>query len=588
MKKPFVVSLVFVMLTTICAWGATDKYRLIIRDDPATTATVGFNLISGGTAILHWDTVDHGTNAVAYANTTSPQRIVQHKGMNNHFVRLTGLQPGQEYFFVVVDSNSTSSRYWFKTAPNTASERLSFVAGGDSRNNQTQRRNANLVVRALRPHAVLFGGDMTNGNTDGEWQTWLDDWQLTTGTDGRMIPIVAARGNHESADADIHNLFDTPTASVYYAITFGGNLIRTYTLNTESTIGGTQTTWLSNDLTTHASVVWKVAQYHKPIRPHVASKSEGSNQYTNWAPLFMQHQVKLVVECDAHTVKSTFPIIPFTGPGGQEGFIRDDSLGTTYVGEGCWGAPLRANDDDKSWTRASGSFNQVKWIFVDRCNIEVRTVRTDNATTFGTVGDTNVFIAPANLDLWNPASGEVVYINHPAAPTVAITSPSDGLAYQSVQQISITAHAHHSAGVNQVNFYYNDTLIGSDASAPYSVNWTPPHSGSFNLVAEAVGSSCSSLSPPNQVSFTWPNGIANYRSGKCKIYPNPADRVVFVGSTERILRVDVYALQGQLVARSSVKGKYRHAIDVQGVPRGVYLVKVTTQEEEYFEKIVLR
>jgi hypothetical protein len=35
-----------------------------------------------------------------------------------------------------------------------------------------------------------------------------------------------------------------------------------------------------------------------------------------------------------------------------------------YIGEGSWGASPRANDDDKSWTLTSGSFNQVKWIHV--------------------------------------------------------------------------------------------------------------------------------------------------------------------------------------------------------------------------------
>ena len=65
------------------------------------------------------------------------------------------------------------------------------------------------------------------------------------------------------------------------------------------------------------------------------------------------------MESDAHLVKSTWPIRPSTDADNEEGFIRDDKNGTVYVGEGCWGAPLRGADDNKSWTRDSDSFNIV-------------------------------------------------------------------------------------------------------------------------------------------------------------------------------------------------------------------------------------
>lgn len=319
--------------------------------------------------------------------------------MNNNFTRLSSLQPNTAYYFVIRDSEGTSSRYWFKTAPDVNSERLSFIAGGDSRNNRTPRQNANKLVAKLRPHGVFFGGDMTSSGTDSEWQNWMEDWQLTIGTDGRMIPIVAARGNHESSNGMIVNLFDVPDPNVYYAITFGNNLIRTYTLNSEISISGSQTSWLSSDLSANVGTIWKMVQYHKPMRPHVSSKSEGTNQYNNWAQLFKDNGVRVVVECDAHTVKTTWPVVPSAKGGSDEGFIRDDAEGTVYVGEGCWGAPLRSNNDNKNWTRNSGMFNQFKWIFVDASKIEIRTIKVDNADQVGTVNDNNIFAAPPNLDI---------------------------------------------------------------------------------------------------------------------------------------------------------------------------------------------
>ncbi|MEH0154203.1 Ig-like domain-containing protein [Limibacter armeniacum] len=477
------------LLVTFSAQANTDKYRLILRDDPATTATIGWNQISGSSPVVYYGTTDQGTNWSAYPMSKSVDRSVSDRGMSNHFARLTGLQPNTAYYFVIKDSEGTSQRFWFKTAPNSSDARFSFIAGGDSRNNRTPRQNANRLVAKLRPHAVLFGGDMTDSGTNTQWQNWFDDWQLTTGTDGRMIQIVATRGNHEGNNSILVNLFDVPSSEVYYALTFGGNLIRTYTLNTEISISGNQTTWLQNDLQANNNVVWKMAQYHKPMRPHVSGKSEGNNQYNYWAQLFYDYKVKMVVECDAHTVKTTWPVRPSTGSGSDEGFIRDDETGSVYVGEGCWGAPLRTNDDSKNWTRNTGVFNQFKWIFVDKARIEARTIRVDNATSVGQVSDNDIFTAPVNLDIWNPSNGAVVTIENDnvSVPEVSLTAPIDGAYYDTPQAITLSANASDTDGsISKVEFVVNGQVIATDTSAPYAVSYSIPADGVYSVTAKAT------------------------------------------------------------------------------------------------------
>ena len=128
--------------------------------------------------------------------------------------------------------------------------------------------------------------------------------------------------------------------------------------------------------------------------------------------MFFKYQVQLVVESDAHVVKTTYPIKPSRAAGSHEGFIQDDELGTVYIGEGCWGAPLRNADDPKPWTRASGSFNQFKWIFVDREKIEIRTIQTDGADAIDSVDPFNIFIPPLGLKIWEPPTGPVITIEN--------------------------------------------------------------------------------------------------------------------------------------------------------------------------------
>tara|TARA_B100000809_G_scaffold130660_1_gene128496 strand:+ start:29513 stop:30745 length:1233 start_codon:yes stop_codon:yes gene_type:complete len=401
--------LLIILLSISSLQAKTDKYRLTLRSNPSSSIVVCWNQISGNSATVYYGTKDYGTDFSKYKfNHTADRKIVHHK-MNNHFARLEDLKADTAYYFVIKDNEGTSKRFWFKTAP-SKNKKLSFIAGGDSRNNQIPRQQANILVSKLKPHAVLFGGDMTSGDNARQWKVWMDDWQLTISEDGRMYPVIAARGNHERSNNSIYHLFDTPSKEIYYAITFGENLIRTYTLNSEISIEGKQTEWLKKNLKEHSNTIWKSAQYHKPIRPHVSRKKEGNKQYSNWASLFYEYEVRLVVECDAHTVKTTWPIKPSLAEGSEEGFIREDKKGTVYVGEGCWGAPLRPNDDNKTWTRASGKFNQVKWIFVSPEKIECRTILVENSKFLKEVSNKNSFKAPENLKIWTPENGAVVEI----------------------------------------------------------------------------------------------------------------------------------------------------------------------------------
>jgi hypothetical protein len=409
--KTKIVLTYMLLLSAFAAFSNNDKYRLILVDDPSSTITIGWNQLSGTSPTVYYDTVDHGTNHTLYSFSKTVDRTITHKAMNNSFARLTGLLPNTNYYFVINDSQGTSNRFWFRTAPDDNS-RLSFIAGGDSRNNLIPRQNANLLVSKLKPHAVFFGGDMTDSNSSAEWLQWFDDWQLTTANDGRMFPIVPARGNHENNSSTIYNLFDTPNVNSYYAMTFGNDLIRTYTLNSEISVLGNQLTWLQNDLAASSGLTWKMAQYHKPMRPHAAWKTENNNQYDAWAQLFYDQDVRLVVDCDSHMAKTTWPVKPSSEAGNDEGFVIDQTNGTVYTGEGCWGAPLRPNDDDKSWTRNSGSFNQFKLIFVEPSKIELRTIDVSNAGSVGSVSNTDPFTLPGDLIVFSPSTGAVVTISN--------------------------------------------------------------------------------------------------------------------------------------------------------------------------------
>lgn len=68
------------------------------------------------------------------------------------------------------------------------------------------------------------------------------------------------------------------------------------------------------------------------------------------------------------------------------------------------------------------------------------------------------------------ATGTYVVFSDAVAPVVSVTSPSAGAVLKR-GRVSLAASATDSDGVARVEFYANGQLVGTDAGAPYSVNW---------------------------------------------------------------------------------------------------------------------
>lgn len=76
-------------------------------------------------------------------------------------------------------------------------------------------------------------------------------------------------------------------------------------------------------------------------------------------------------------------------------------------------------------------------------------------------------------------------------PSVSLTLPVAGSSHGVGSTVNLTANATDNKGVARVEFYRNGTLIGTDTTSPYSVNWntTGLTVGNFNLSARAYDTS---------------------------------------------------------------------------------------------------
>jgi len=357
-------------------FASSGKYRLVWNTDPTTSITLAWDQLQKSEVEVYFGTKDRGRKYWKYKQNVAPTESNNKYEMDTRFALLNKLKAGTNYYFVVKDKFGVSKRFWFKTAPSEPSS-FSFIAGGDTKSQGLPLeagRASNRMVGKLRPLFVMFNGDFTSGSgvDDANWHQWLNDWQQMTSTsDGRMIPILPVHGNHENGDqGNLNYIFNSPyhendSSSIYYSVSIGGNQLHLMALNSEIETGGAQKTWIENDLKENSDYTYKIAGFHKPFRPHTTRKRENDKLYNQWVWIFNKYGLDVAIDADSHMHKITFPVRPDTvSTDADMGFIRDDENGTMYIGEGSWGASPRANDDDKSWTLTSGSFNQVKWIHV--------------------------------------------------------------------------------------------------------------------------------------------------------------------------------------------------------------------------------
>lgn len=565
--------------------ASTRRFRCMFTADPATTMTIGFDQYNSsgndeGTPTLYFDTSPHGSDESQYAFSHAVDRTVNHKGMENNFVRLTGLSPETRYYFMVKDNEGASSVYFFETLSDNPSKRLSIIAGGDSRDipildDDIGRQNANKLVAKLRADFILFGGDMTFSDDithpfdANEWPEWMDDWQLTFSTDGRITPIIPARGNHELSNNSIYHFFDVPNSDIYYSLEIGGGLLQTLTLNTEISRLGDQLTWLENSLSSTCAT-WKLVQYHRPTRPHDSDKDEQNDQADAWSPLFEEYGVQLVIESDAHLCKYTYPILRSNDAGNTEGFVRDDENGVLYIGEGGWGAELREVDDAKDWTMASATFNQFKWLFIDENSIETRTINTDNAddVTPKTDADSK-FSMPNNIDVWNPNLTDVTGITTYDNGVLSLNNPTTvsldlGMDYDILEGTMTTIDA--GTGFSSYDWSTGATTSSIDVGNP----------GTYSVTITEKG--CTLTDEITIQTFTTSIQGLDEEKYQFSVSPNPAKGFIsaLIVSTENTdMTLKLMSSDGKLLKERNIRlsnGDNRQDFNLEQMGNGIYFL----------------
>ncbi len=330
------------------------QWRLVWSEHPATRAVLCWNTVEAGSK--HELKFRRRGAGSFETNATTSDQYGDGK-LHWHRSELSGLRPDTEYEVQMVSDGRESPLMFFTTAPSD-DRPFTLLFGGDSRSSSEHRRAVNQMVAGLVEQsraneepaddilALVHGGDyIADGSDLSQWSQWMSDHELTVSDEGRLLPIIPARGNHDRGDL-FNCVFGFPEDDRNQYVTTIADQLTLITLNTNESTAGDQARWLEDQLEkARPGTRWLLAQYHRPA--YAAVKSPGS-ALRDWVPLFEKFNVDLVCEADGHCIKRTLPI--------RDG--RHDPTGIVYVGEGGLGVGQRTPKSDRWFVQPPGMVDQ--------------------------------------------------------------------------------------------------------------------------------------------------------------------------------------------------------------------------------------
>ncbi len=352
--------LALALLAVDVAHGEPLHTYLTYSGAPETSIDINIILPKEAESVDVYYDIEARTEPAAYAHHVKAEYVQTPMELSDrrmvYVAALKDLTPGTVYHFMTSDETGGPSKpRKFRTLPGGVAP-FRFVNGGDM---GVDGAVVPLLTLAGKqdPDFALIGGDIAyeNGLIGGfaTWDTWLTNWDtLMVTTDGRMIPIITAIGNHETnrySTEDLAlrapgyiSLFGRQGADIYYSRKIGDQFV-VFLLDSGHLRphAGAQTEWLAAELTAHKDVKYKFAAYHVPLYPaHRPYDGEGSALgRVHWGPLFDQFGLTVGLEHHDHVMKRTKPI--------RNGQAAEQ--GTVYVGDGCFGREPRTIDPQLRW-----------------------------------------------------------------------------------------------------------------------------------------------------------------------------------------------------------------------------------------------
>jgi hypothetical protein len=486
---------------------------------PSVTRGPYLQLGTPGSVVVRWRTDVATDSRVQFG--ADPQSLVNAVtdpvSTTEHAVTLNGLAASTRYYYSVGSSAAVQAggdaSHTFMTSPLSGSSRPTriWVLGdaGTKDANQAAVRDAyyNFTGTRATDLWLMLGDNAYENGTDSEYQAAVFNMYPATLRSSVLWPTI---GNHDTAsssnppaDLPYFEMFTLPTAGQagglasgtekYYSFDFGNiHFVCLDSMSSSRATGSAMLTWLQNDLAAN-NKDWLVAFFHHPPYTKGSHNSDTETilveMRTNVLPLLESYGVDLVLSGHSHSYERSFLIDGHYGVSSTFTNAMKKNGGSGRESEtGAYTKPVLGPAANQGAVYAvAGSSGKISGgtlnhpaMFISLNNLGSMVLDVDGGRMDAKFIRENGVIA----DSFTIVKGGGP-VNTP--PAVSITAPANGSTYTAPANITISASASDADGsVAKVDFYQGATLIGTDTTAPYSLDWNNIAAGTYSLTARAT------------------------------------------------------------------------------------------------------
>ncbi len=467
---------------------------------------------------INWRTDTATDSKIWYGNspTNLSFTIELEDEIIDHEILIDGLAPNSTYYYAIGTSNGqlvgADSSHYFITSPESAPSQTirAWVLGdaGTYTDNQRNVRDAyyNYISDEHTDMMLLLGDNAYQDGTDAEYQIgWFENMYEDKLINSIMWPTF---GNHDGRSSisitqsgPYYGIFTLPKngegggtpsgTEAYYSFDYGNlHIISLNSDDIDRSVEGDMMQWLQNDLDI-TNQDWVIVFFH-----HAPYTGEGGNESDfnlrasemreNAVPLLEAGGVDLVLSGHTHAYQRSYLI---DGHYGVSATWDPDSMGIDLGdgrvdGDGPYLKEIGTSPGNKGTVYVvAGSSGKMD---LDDYN---HPVMAHNAEKYGSVV---IEVNDLQMDVKFIDSDSLVedyftIIKQGLPPEVNITYPSNNEYYNAPQTITITADASDPNGsVSEVEFFIDNVSIGIDYTSPYSIDWTIPQNGNYDIKAQAT------------------------------------------------------------------------------------------------------
>ncbi len=146
-----------------------------------------------------------------------------------------------------------------------------------------------------------------------------------------------------------------------------------------------------------------------------------------------------------------------------------------------------------------------------------------------------------------------------------------------------------SAGSGYDTYLWSNSAIASSTSVDSSTAHVG--AGTLKVYVNVTKGACSATSDTVNITFTVCTGLIEYsNNSSIRLFPNPTTGMVNVevSGIEGNAIMNVYSIQGQEVFNKELNGNIKTDLDLSGLSKGIYLIKITNEKTNILSKLIIQ